>query len=181
MLPFALESKIQSLIQGSSLKNWTKHVQSLTSTYRQKQDKTETLSSEALRVAYLCSRLPATYAAICYVFKELQKRFDLSLIRSLLDCGAGPASVLLAADSFFSLKQATLLERDSGFIKLGKLLSQPTKVDVTWILQDFTRDIPSLARDLVIASYSFCEIREGATRGCLEKLSSIERIILTAG
>lgn len=160
MLPSALESKIQSFIQGSSLKNWVKQAQSLTSTYRQKKDKTEVLSSEALRVAYLCSRLPATYAAICYVFKELQRRLDLSLIRSLLDCGAGPASVLLAASSFFSLQQATLLERDPGFIKLGKLLSQPTNVAVTWILQDFTRSITSSVKDLVVAAYSFCEIAE---------------------
>lgn len=179
MLPFALEAKIQSFIQGSSLKNWVKHAQNLTSTYRQKKDKTETLSSEALRVAYLCSRLPATYAAICYVFKELQKRFDLSLIRSLLDCGAGPASVLLAADSFFSLQQATLLERDPGFIKLGKLLSQPTNVDVTWVLQDFTRDIPSSARDLVVASYSFCEIREEERLRIIESLwDKTEQILI---
>ncbi|HEV3269192.1 MAG TPA: small ribosomal subunit Rsm22 family protein [Candidatus Rhabdochlamydia sp.] len=154
----SLESKIQSLIQGTFLKNWVKQAQSLTSTYRQKKNKTETLSSEALRIAYLCSRLPATYAAISYVFKELQKRFDLSLIRSLLDCGAGPASVLLATESFFSLQQATLLERDPGFIKLGKLLSHPTNVEVTWILQDVTKDIPSSAKDLVVASYSLCEI-----------------------
>lgn len=156
----SLESKIQSLIQGTSLKNWVKQAQNLTSTYRQKKDQTETLSSEALRIAYVCSRLPATYAAISYVFKELQKHFDLSLVRSLLDCGAGPASVLLAAESFFSLQQAILLERDPGFIKLGKLLSQPTDVEVTWIEQDVTKGIPSSAKDLVIASYSLCEISE---------------------
>lgn len=170
MLPFALESKIQSFIQGSSLKNWAKHAHSLTSTYRQKQDKTGVLCSEALRVAYLCFRLPATYAAICYVFKELEKHLDLSLVRSLLDCGAGPASVLLAAESFFALEQATLLERDPGFIKLGKFLSQPTTVDVTWVLQDFIRDIPSSVRDLVIASYSFCEIREEERLRIVESL-----------
>ncbi|QZA58141.1 small ribosomal subunit Rsm22 family protein [Candidatus Rhabdochlamydia porcellionis] len=156
----SLESKIQSLIQGTSLKSWVKQTQSLTSTYRQKKDQTETLSSEALRIAYLCSRLPATYAAISYVFKELQKHFDLSLVRSLLDCGAGPASVLLAAESFFSLQQATLLERDPGFIELGKLLSHPTDVEVIWMLQDVTKRIPSSAKDLVIASYSLCEISE---------------------
>lgn len=156
----SLESKIQSLIQGNSLKSWVKQTQSLTSNYRQKKDQTGTLSSEALRIAYLCSRLPATYAAISYVFKELQKHFDLSLIRSLLDCGAGPASVLLAAESFFSLQQAILLERDPGFIELGKLLSHPTAIEVTWMLQDVTKGIPSSAKDLVIASYSLCEISE---------------------
>ncbi|MDR2539070.1 MAG: small ribosomal subunit Rsm22 family protein [Chlamydiales bacterium] len=156
----SLESKIQSLIKGTSLKNWTKQAQSLTSTYRQKKDRTKTLSSDSLRIAYLCSRLPSTYAAISYVFRELQKHFDLSLIRSLLDCGAGPASVLLAAKSFFSLQQATLLERDPDFIKLGRLLSHPTEVEVIWILQDVTKSIPSSAKDLVVASYSLCEISE---------------------
>lgn len=156
----SLESKIQSLIQGTSLKNWVKQAQGLSSTYRQKKNQTEALSSDSLRIAYVCSRLPATYAAISYVFKELKKRFDLSSIRSLLDCGAGPASVLLAAESFFSLQQATLLERDPGFIKLGKLLTHPTGVEVTWMVQDITKGIPSSAKDLVIASYSLCEISE---------------------
>ncbi len=166
----SLESKIQSLIQGTSLKNWVKQAQGLSSTYRQKKDRTETLSSESLRIAYLCSRLPATYAAISYVFKELQKRFDLSLVRSLLDCGAGPASVLLAAESFFSLQQATLLERDPGFIKLGKLLTHPTDVEVAWIEQDVTKGIPSSAKDLVVASYSLCEISEEDQLSIVESL-----------
>ncbi len=156
----SLESKIQFLIQGTSLKNWVKQAQGLSSTYRQKKDRTENLSSESLRIAYLCSRLPATYAAVSSVFKELQKRFDLSSIHSLLDCGAGPASVLLAAESFFPLEQATLLERNPGFIKLGKLLTHPTDVEVTWIEQDVTKGIPSSAKDLVVASYSLCEISE---------------------
>lgn len=159
MLP-SLESKIQSLIQGTSLKNLVKQAQSLTSSYRQKKDQIGALSSETLRIAYLCSRLPATYAAISYVFKELKKYIDLSLIRSLLDCGAGPASVLLAAKSFFSLQQATLLERDPGFIKLGKLLSHPTDIEVSWIMQDVTKGILSPTRDLVVASYSLCEISQ---------------------
>ncbi|PWU14917.1 MAG: hypothetical protein C5B45_03625 [Chlamydiae bacterium] len=166
----SLESKIQSFIQGTSLKNWVKQAQSLSSTYRQKKNQTETLSSDSLRIAYLCSRLPATYAAISYVFKELQKRFDLSSIRSLLDCGAGPASVLLAAESFFSLQQATLLERDPGFIKLGKLLSHPTSVEVTWMLQDVTKGIPSSAKDLVVASYSLCEMSEEDQLQIIESL-----------
>lgn len=170
MLPFSLESTIQSLIQGSSLKNWAKEAQRLTATYRQKSKRTEALSSEELRIVYLCSRLPATYAAISYVFNQLQKKFDLSQIRSLLDCGAGPASVLLAASSFFSLNQATLLERDQGFIKLGKRLSEPTNVEVTWVCEDFTRTISSAAKDLVIASYSFCEIAEEEQMRIVESL-----------
>lgn len=156
----SLESKIQSLIQGTSLKSWIKQTQSLTSTYRQKKDQIEPLSSDSLRIAYLCSRLPATYAAISYIFKELKKNFDISLVRSLLDCGAGPASVLLAAESFFSLQQATLLERDPDFIKLGKLLSHPTDIKITWMMQDVTKGIPSSAKDLVVASYSLSEISE---------------------
>ena len=160
MLPFALESTIQSLIQGSSLKSWAREARKLTSTYKQKNTRTEALSSEELRIVYLCSRLPATYAAITYVLEQLQKKFDLLQIRSLLDCGAGPASVLLAANSFFSLSQATLLERDPGFIKLGKILSEPTNVETTWVCEDFTRTISSPVMDLVVASYSFCEIAE---------------------
>ena len=174
----SLESKIQSLIQGTSLKNWVKQTQGLSCAYRQKKDQTEILS-DSLRIAYLCSRLPATYAAISYVFKELQKHFDLSSIRSLLDCGAGPASVLLAAESFFSLQQAILLERDPGFIKLGKLLTHPTDVEVTWIKQDVTKGISSSAKDLVMASYSLCEVSEEDQLQVVESLwNKTEQILI---
>lgn len=178
MLPFTLESKIQSLIQRSSLKSWAKEAQNLASTYRQKNKRTLALSSEELRIVYLCSRLPATYAAISYVFKQLQKKFDLSLIHSLLDCGAGPASTLLAASVFFSLEQAVLLERDPGFIELGKLLSEPTDVQVTWVCQDMTRVISSSKKDLVMASYSLCEIAEEDQTRTIESLWNKTRRIL---
>lgn len=178
MLPAALESKIQSLIQRSSLKSWVKETQNLACIYRQKNKKTRALSSERLRVVYLCYRLPATYAVISYVFKQLQKKFDLSLIHSLLDCGAGPASTLLAASVFFSLEQAVLLERDPGFIELGKLLSEPTEVQVTWVCQDMTRGVSSSEKDLVMASYSLCEIAEENQMQTVETLWDKTRQIL---
>jgi ribosomal protein RSM22 (predicted rRNA methylase) len=170
MLPFSLESRIQSFLQGTSLKDWIKSSQKLTTTYRQNNKKTEALSSETLRIVYLCSRLPATYTVISYVFAQLQKKFDLSLIHSLLDCGAGPGSALLAAHSFFSLKQAVLLERDLGFIRLGKFLLEPTHTEVIWVCQDVTRAIPSSTKDLVIASYSLCEIAEEDQMRVVESL-----------
>lgn len=160
MLPSNVKFKIQSLIHGSSLKSWIRNGHNLTSTYRQKNKTTKELSSKELRIVYLCSRLPATYAAISYVFKQLKEKIDLSLIRSLLDCGAGPASTLLAAYSFFSLEHAVLLERDPGFIELGKLLSEPTDVQVTWVCQDVIQAVSSSEKDLVVASYSLCEIAE---------------------
>lgn len=178
MLPVALESKIQSLVRQSSLKSWAKEAQSLTFIYRKKNKRTLALPSERLRIAYVCSRLPATYAVISYVFKQLQKKFDLSFIRSLLDCGAGPASALLAASAFFSLEQAVLLERDPGFIELGKLLSEPTKVQVTWVCQDMTRELSSSEQDLVMASYSLCEIAEEDQMRAIEMLWGKTRKIL---
>src|ERR1700722_7716161 len=93
-LPFELVSKIESLVCGISLTAMGARRQSLTSLYKEKAA-VSSLGPDALRLAYLIARLPATYAVVYKVLSEMKPR--CGPVHSLLDIGAGPGTVLLAA------------------------------------------------------------------------------------
>lgn len=159
-----LVSKIESLLDGHSLNALAKEREKLTRLYRSNDSKNyvATLSTDNQRLAYIASRLPATHAAVYQVLRELMKRSGSAPILSLLDVGAGPGTALLAAmDVALPLTSATLLERDPGFIAIGKQLTKDfVDVEQKWICQDVNKEFNTSPHDLVIASYSLNELLE---------------------
>ncbi|MGH2611825.1 MAG: small ribosomal subunit Rsm22 family protein [Rhabdochlamydiaceae bacterium] len=128
-----------------------KAAQALSERYR----KGETPYLRALedRHAYLVTRLPATQAALRPVFQELQG----SQISSYLDIGAGPGtSWEVAVEVFPGIEQATFVELDREFIKLGKerLEGKP----ITWINESAV-NLDVKPHDIVLFSYSWGEIK----------------------
>ncbi len=108
------------------------------------------LRSVVDRHAYLITRLPATQAALRKVFHELRGE----QIFSYLDMGAGPGGSWEILEEFFStLKEATFVEIDLEFIKLGKerLVAKP----VQWL-----KELNVKPHDLVLFSYSWGEIQD---------------------
>jgi ribosomal protein RSM22 (predicted rRNA methylase) len=147
--------------------------QSLTALYKEG-GYISALGSETYRLAYLLARLPATYAVIHKVLSEMLYR--CGPVHSLLDMGAGPGTTLLAAKALgLPINSATLLERDPGFIQLGKKL---LVTDGHWICQDMTTDLKVAPHDLVMASYSLGELRERDRYKVLEKLWLLTNKIL---
>src|SRR5437763_12591625 len=59
------------------------------------------VTSPAKRAAYLLTRLPATFAAISAVLREIMARGPDYRRRSLLDLGAGPGTAAWAAPASF--------------------------------------------------------------------------------
>jgi ribosomal protein RSM22 (predicted rRNA methylase) len=121
--------------------------------------------------AYLVTRLPATYAATYAVLQEVQKRMSALGVRSMLDLGAGPGTAMWAAEEVFGgLEQITLIERSSGFIKLGQRLaaSSPARAmqGAHWVEADLAREKELPAHDLVVVSYALGEL-ESSHRGRL--------------
>jgi ribosomal protein RSM22 (predicted rRNA methylase) len=161
----SLNYKIELILHGKSLNALSKEREKLTHLY---QDNTAgrglmALSSENQRLAYLATRLPATYAVICKVLLEMIRRAGaVPEITSLLDVGAGPGTALLAAiDSALPLKTATMLERDPGFIGLGKqLCAEYAHLEQSWLLKEMSQMGEIAPHDLVIASYSLNELAE---------------------
>jgi ribosomal protein RSM22 (predicted rRNA methylase) len=121
------------------------------------------------RAAYLVTRLPATYAAIYAVLRELKERMPALEVRSLLDLGAGPGTAMWAAAEIFSeVEQATLIEHSSGFIELGQKLAGSSPVaaiqTARWVEADLTRERELPVHDLVVISYALAELESDSRR-----------------
>jgi ribosomal protein RSM22 (predicted rRNA methylase) len=159
-----LNSKIESMVNGHSLKALAKEREALTRLYRGNDLKKELkpLPTDSQRLSYLATRVPATYVAVYKVLMELIERAGGEKIHSLLDVGAGPGTALLAAaQACPELKIATLLERDPGFIDLGRCLTEDIEgIEKKWVCQDMTRGLPQITPDLAIASYCLNELKE---------------------
>lgn len=170
-------SKIESLINGCSFKDIILAQKELTAHYRERKDNRKYLKSipsDTQRYAYLIARLPATYSVVCHVLMETVRRCG-NQFESLLDIGAGPGTVLLAArQTGIPLSVATLLEKDPGFIRLGKELAG----EANWICQDAALDTPLEPHDLVVASYSLGEMEETVRFKVLEKLWRLTKKVL---
>ena len=127
------------------------------------------LRTEAHRIAYLAMRMPGTFAALRRVFAEAAAL----PIRSLLDLGAGPGTAAWAAAEVFpSLAEIAQIERDAGWVQLGRRLAQAGASEAlraaVWRGEDLAeaRELP--AADLVVASYALNELSiEAASRAAL--------------
>ncbi|MBS0653885.1 MAG: rRNA methyltransferase [Verrucomicrobia bacterium] len=107
--------------------------------------------------------MPATYATIVQALRELSFRTPSLLVESALDVGAGPGTGLWALREIFapSLKWVTLLEKDPGFIRLGKeLYGNRSEIDVKWEVCDAAMAESFPSHDLVLASFSLGEFQE---------------------
>jgi len=105
-------------------------------------------------------RMPATYGAVHAVFSELKLREPNVRISTLLDLGAGPGTATWAASPLFpDIKRATLIERESSLIELGRKLAMNAglSLNLQWVEQNVLQ--PDAARhDLVILSYVIGEL-----------------------
>jgi ribosomal protein RSM22 (predicted rRNA methylase) len=117
--------------------------------------------------------MPATYAVICEVLNELQARLPKVQIESALDIGAGPGTGLWALKEFFtpSLARVTLLEKDPGFVALGKELEKGrSPFEVRWETADVVVQDRLERHDLVLASCSLGEMEESDARVVVLKM-----------
>jgi len=178
--PIKLLIKIESLMEGLSLDSLSLARRELTALYqgREYNKNFNLLKSDLHRLAYLVSRFPATYAAVFRVLVEMQKRCKQESVKTFLDIGAGPGTALIAAvEAMLPLTYATLVERDAGFIKLGKELIE-SSMEQRWLCQDITKELKLPEHDLVIASYSLGELDENSRMQILEKLWQLTKKVL---
>ena len=159
-LPPELHDAIQSLLEGISLSEISKHFHTLSSDYRNQNFAAPPLKSPLDYLAYLAFRLPATYGAIVRAFQEIDPS---EKIESCLDLGAGPGAGGWAATTLFAnIQKITFFERDPQWIKIGKELASsfPPLNGAHWERCDLTQlgDIPP--HDLTLLAYVIGEIDE---------------------
>ena len=108
------------------------------------------LSDEERTVAYLVTRMPATYAAAHMAMRELSE----STIATVLDAGAGTGAASLAARQWFPHAAVTMLERDAALAGAARMWLP----DAQAVAADIARIEILPPHDLVIAAWSLGEM-----------------------
>ncbi|MBI1763730.1 MAG: rRNA methyltransferase [Acidobacteria bacterium] len=163
-LPSSLRAAIEIAAARCSTKDLNDAARALSARYRAPQTLPERfINTDAERLAYAATRMPATYAAACKVFGELQRLIPAASFGSLLDLGGGTGAASWAAtETFSALQQCTLLEQDSGMIQLGKELAHASEQAAlraaAWQRANLQhlRDWPP--HDLAVFSYALSEL-----------------------
>ncbi|HTC93427.1 MAG TPA: small ribosomal subunit Rsm22 family protein [Terriglobales bacterium] len=166
-LPAALEHGIEDQLSAFDRKGLARAVEELSRSYRNPSASgglsTGFINNDLQRAAYLLTRLPATYAAIHAVLREVKERMPGVEVRSLLDLGAGPGTAMWAAAEIFSeLEQIMLIEQSNGFIRLGQKFaaSAPSAAIQTsrWGEADLKHETQLPEHDLIVISYALGEL-----------------------
>lgn len=158
-LPRQLKQAIEAEAARIGLATLAQAANELSDNYRFRQGGPQKfISTAAHRIAYVATRMPATYAAIRKVLQEIRLP-----VTSLLDLGAGPGTAAWAAiETFSELQTITLLERDQELMALGKSFAGQSEHEALrtaeWRAQDLTLMPPLPPHDLVICSYALGEL-----------------------
>ena len=180
-LPVELKNAIDKKIENISLGALQKHSEALSWHYREAKEGAISISSDLERLSYLSVRMPATYAAISLVLRELLLRSPDFFPQTILDMGAGPGTALWAVDEVFgkSWEKAHLLEKDGAFIQLGRELYPADEEKVQWKMCDMTSVELSSSYDLVLASFSLGEIHSQLWKKMLSEMWKSTKKIIT--
>lgn len=179
-LPENLTAAINTLMEGDGYMQAAANANELSRRYRQRERgfRAPLISGDNDALAYLLTRMPATYhavyAAIGYMLEVLP---DGVRLQTLLDAGAGTGAASWAACAQLGLESVVCLENVPAMRRLGERLSRfatgPLKHS-HWLAEDITTVCERQA-DLVIASYVLNELSETA------RLETVRRLWTAAG
>lgn len=159
-LPEVIQERIENIIKSFSPSVLKKAQENLSSNYRQKNTSESVFNSNEQAIAYLATRLPATFATVFSCMEKFSHLHPSFYPSSILDVGAGPATASLALSFLYpAIKSTHLIEKNAAAINLGKkLLSSAEIANISWLSKDITsmEEVPSA--DLCIFSYSLNEI-----------------------
>lgn len=148
----------------------------LTNRYRSPvRDQLQTfITSDQHRLAYLAARMPATYAVVSRVLEECKARSPAFNPKTMCDIGAGPGTATWAALTVFpEIENATLYEKDSEWLKLGKTLMeqsvQAALRNAVWKETDLAKDYTLGTHDLVVLSYVVGELSAEALNAAVQQ------------
>ena len=130
--------------------------------------------SPAECAAYLLTRLPATFAAVTMVLREVRERVPGFTPQSLLDLGAGPGTAAWAAAEIFpEIKRVMLVERDQATVATGKRLaagaSHAAVRSAEWVAADLADFHAKEDFDLVILAYALGEVKPSRRATAVER------------
>jgi ribosomal protein RSM22 (predicted rRNA methylase) len=177
-LPSRLRQAVDAQLAGVSLAELAAAAQALSQRYRNEvRDGRLHIADDRLALAYIATRMPATYAAAHASLSALAVRSGETVPRSLLDIGAGPGTVMwAAADIWPEIEAATLVETSAPIRALGeKLAAETTLARVAWRAADLRGDLPDTRHDLVTLAYVLDELAPKDRGALVDRLWGLAR------
>lgn len=173
-LPAVLRQAIDRALNGVPLDRLAAASAALSQRYRQeRRDGRLHVATETDALAYLATRLPATYAAVRASFAAIARARPDFAPNTMLDIGAGPGTALwAAADCWPDLADALLIEASAVFRSYGGRLAvnaslPQTEWRVTDVINNSAKDTP---RDLVTAAYVLNELNAADRSTVVDRL-----------
>lgn len=154
-----LFNAIKSILTGSSLKELKTLSLSLSSKYKLKKHKYFISDNE--RLAYIASRMPATFAALSQVLKEIKISHLEDNIKTVLDLGSGPLTAAWAIFSNFeNIDKMHMVEKDP-IMQIGTTLlrEQDFYKKLSFEQNDILK-VKNYNYDLVSLSYVASELKK---------------------
>jgi ribosomal protein RSM22 (predicted rRNA methylase) len=180
-LPTPLRHAVDAALAGVPLAALTAAAQALSQRYRNEvRDGRLHVSDERLALAYIATRMPATYAAVRAAMTALAERRPDFAPQSLLDIGAGPGTVVwAAAEQWSGLRSATLVEASPAIRALGaRLAAHSPPARITWRAGDLRGGIPEGTHDLVTLAYVLDELAPTERSAVVARLWSLTGDVL---
>jgi ribosomal protein RSM22 (predicted rRNA methylase) len=173
-LPPALRMAVDRALSGGAVNELAERAATLSLRYRdERRDGRSHVATREDALAYLATRLAATYAAIRAALAATANACPEFAPRTALDVGAGPGTALwAAADCWDGLEDVTLTEASPPFAAVGQQLAIDAALPRnTWRIADLVTDrIEGASYDLVTAAYVFNELAPEARPRVLERL-----------
>ena len=149
-----IRGAIERLVQNYKPTDLRTAVGAVSARYRDQGGRDVRIQSAAEAAAYLVARFPATFGAALKVLGNLKETPT-----SVLDIGAGPGTVALAALTLWpEIKDITLVEPNKYLREAGKALFAELGLGANWVEGDIrtVTDLPHA--DLVVAGYVMNEV-----------------------
>jgi ribosomal protein RSM22 (predicted rRNA methylase) len=173
-LPLPLRRAVDEALQGFPPAELARAAEVLSKRYRAElRDGRPHLDGDSAALAYLATRLPATYAAVRSCLEAVGEIRPDFAPRGLLDVGAGPGTALWAATQLWPrLESATMIEGSSVMRKWGERLALRLALrDLAWKTADLRTGLPDAEpRDLVILAYVLDEMEPAARPALIDRL-----------
>lgn len=163
-LPRALRAEIDALLEGVSRKELGAKAATISQAYRTGGNSVQTITDDASALAYVLTRMPATYAVASVVFDAIKEAAPEFAPQSLLDIGAGPGTASWAAsEAWPDLRNVTMADSHAPFLRLAERLAERHRIlaradFVAGDLRDAAFSLPKA--ELVAASFVLAEIDE---------------------
>ncbi|SHK48258.1 Ribosomal protein RSM22 (predicted rRNA methylase) [Hathewaya proteolytica DSM 3090] len=184
MIPEELQQALYSITQGLSRDQVAKDAENISHRYRNQSGKGKRLLTESTEaVAYALARMPATYGAVDFVFRQVfQQLHEDVTFHDMIDVGAGTGTVAWVMSQYAELSGGiACLEREKVMRDtanaLGKYGSDNVK-NAKWIAYDIVTDGLKCNADVVTASYVLNELCDEHRDRAVEKLWAATKKVL---